>query len=186
MRPKRGPPIEIHISEAQEGSPPQVTRSLFFKAPGHQVTFFHEKIKTTQVTGRFFKLSRSRGRPQNGPRSQVAKKPLLGLISLWAPPPQVTRSLFFKAPGHQVTFFHEKIKTTQVTGRFFKLSRSRGRPQNGPRSQVAKTPSWASPMRTPLPKPKPSQLNQSPLIPGHLGQTLLSDMTFYCRKNNPN
>ena len=63
-------------------------------------------------------------------------------------PPQVTRSLFFKAPGHQVTFFHEKIKTTQVTGRFFKLSRSRGRPQNGPRSQVAKTPSWASPMVT--------------------------------------
>ena len=61
--------------EAQEGSPPQVTRSLFFKAPGHQVTFFHEKIKTTQVTGRFFKLSRSRGRPQNGPRSQVAKNP---------------------------------------------------------------------------------------------------------------
>ena len=63
------------IREAQEGSPPQVTRSLFFKAPGHQVTFFHEKIKTTQVTGRFFKLSRSRGRPQNGPRSQVAKNP---------------------------------------------------------------------------------------------------------------
>ena len=62
------------------------------------------------------------------------------------PPPQVTRSLFFKAPGHQVTFFHEKIKTTQVTGRFFKLSRSRGRPQNGPRSQVAKNPSWASDM----------------------------------------
>ena len=62
-------------NEAQEGSPPQVTRSLFFKAPGHQVTFFHEKIKTTQVTGRFFKLSRSRGRPQNGPRSQVAKNP---------------------------------------------------------------------------------------------------------------
>ena len=61
--------------EAQEGSPRQVTRSLFFKAPGHQVTFFHEKIKTTQVTGRFFKLSRSRGRPQNGPRSQVAKNP---------------------------------------------------------------------------------------------------------------
>ena len=65
----------VHIVEAQEGSPPQVTRSLFFKAPGHQVTFFHEKIKTTQVTGRFFKLSRSRGRPQNGPRSQVAKNP---------------------------------------------------------------------------------------------------------------
>ena len=61
--------------EAQEGSPLQVTRSLFFKAPGHQVTFFHEKIKTTQVTGRFFKLSRSRGRPQNGPRSQVANPP---------------------------------------------------------------------------------------------------------------
>ena len=67
--------IHQYIMEAQEGSPPQVTRSLFFKAPGHQVTFFHEKIKTTQVTGRFFKLSRSRGRPQNGPRSQVAKNP---------------------------------------------------------------------------------------------------------------
>ena len=65
---------QSHI-EAQEGSPRQVTRSLFFKAPGHQVTFFHEKIKTTQVTGRFFKLSRSCGRPQNGPRSQVAKNP---------------------------------------------------------------------------------------------------------------
>ena len=65
----------VLMFEAQEGSPPQVTRSLFFKAPGHQVTFFHEKIKTTQVTGRFFKLSRSRGRPQNGPRSQVAKNP---------------------------------------------------------------------------------------------------------------
>ena len=59
-RPKRGPPL----------------RSLFFKAPGHQVTFFHEKIKTTQVTdtGRFFKLSRLRGRPQNGRRSR--KPPL--------------------------------------------------------------------------------------------------------------
>ena len=32
-----------------------------------------------------------------------------------------------------------------------------------------------------VPKPKPSQLSQSPLIPGHLGQTLVSDMTFYCR-----
>ena len=32
-----------------------------------------------------------------------------------------------------------------------------------------------------MPKPKPSQLSQSPLIPGHLGQTLVSDMTFYCR-----
>ena len=29
--------------------------------------------------------------------------------------------------------------------------------------------------------PKPSQLSQSPLMPGHLGQTLVSDMTFYCR-----
>ena len=67
--------VGLVMAEAQEGSPPQVTRSLFFKAPGHQVTFFHEKIKTTQVTGRFFKLSRSRGRPQNGPRSQVAKNP---------------------------------------------------------------------------------------------------------------
>ena len=65
----------VAFCEAQEGSPLQVTRSLFFKAPGHQVTFFHEKIKTTQVTGRFFKLSRSRGRPQNDPRSQVAKPP---------------------------------------------------------------------------------------------------------------
>ena len=32
-----------------------------------------------------------------------------------------------------------------------------------------------------VPKPKPSQLSQSPLMPGHLGQTLVSDMTFYCR-----
>ena len=30
-------------------------------------------------------------------------------------------------------------------------------------------------------KPKPSQLSQSPLILGPLGQTLVSDMTFYCR-----
>ena len=38
-------------------------------------------------------------------------------------------------------------------------------------------------MRTrPLPKPKPSQLSQSPLIPGHLGQTLLSSRHFVCRK----
>ena len=32
-----------------------------------------------------------------------------------------------------------------------------------------------------VPKLKPSQLSQSPLMPGHLGQTLVSDMTFYCR-----
>ena len=34
-----------------------------------------------------------------------------------------------------------------------------------------------------VPKPKRSQLSQSPLMPGHLGQTLVSDMTFYCRPN---
>ena len=50
--------------------------------------------------------------------------------------PQVTRSLF----STQV------VRSQQ--GRFFKLSRSRGRPQNGPRSQVAKTPSWASVSQT--------------------------------------
>ena len=64
----------LHIHEAQEGSPPLRSQGHCFSRP--QVTrslFFHEKIKTTQVTGRFFKLSRSRGRPQNGPRSQVAK-----------------------------------------------------------------------------------------------------------------
>ena len=38
----------------------------------------------------------------------------------------------------------------------------------------------------PHPLPKPSQLSQPPLIPRHLGQTLVSGMTFYCRKNNPN
>ena len=32
-----------------------------------------------------------------------------------------------------------------------------------------------------MPKPKPSQLSQSPLMPGHLGQTLVIDMTFCCR-----
>ena len=32
-----------------------------------------------------------------------------------------------------------------------------------------------------VPNPKPSQLSQSPLMPGHLGQTLVSDMTCYCR-----
>ena len=32
-----------------------------------------------------------------------------------------------------------------------------------------------------VPKSKPSQLSQSPLMPGHLGQTLVSDITFYCR-----
>ena len=32
-----------------------------------------------------------------------------------------------------------------------------------------------------VPKPKPSQLSQSPLIPGHLGQTLVGDMTFQWR-----
>ena len=31
-----------------------------------------------------------------------------------------------------------------------------------------------------VPKPKPSQVSQSPLIPGHLDHTLVNDMTFYC------
>ena len=61
--------------EAQEGSPPSGHKVTVFQGPRSPGHFFHEKIKTTQVTGRFFKLSRSRGRPQNGPRSQVAKNP---------------------------------------------------------------------------------------------------------------
>ena len=98
-------------------------------------------------------------------------------------PPQVTRSLFFKAPGHQVTFFHEKIKTTQVTGRFFKLSRSRGRPQNGPRSQVAKNPSWASDMLRKI-RDNTFRRNNRPKIACRTRQRLLKTKTFRPTKIN--
>ena len=54
-----------------------------------------------------------------------------------------------RSPGH---FFPGTQVVRSQQGRFFKLSRSRGHPQNGPRSQVAKTPSWASYIALSLPK----------------------------------
>ena len=97
-----------HSGGPRGAPPPQVTRSLFFKAPGHQVTFFMRKLKQhrSQVVflncrGRAVALKMAPGRRSQktplGPHSEGLHSPAPGGQCLDRPPPRLVNPA--SAPG---------------------------------------------------------------------------------------